>query len=624
MVQPHVVSGWNPPLPVTSSDATSNSGSSSSSANNNIGQRVLTLVRSLENLKPDQDDNSYSVRFEETVRLLNNLIAISSRRGLLQGNETKAEQVLASQKAATSVNGNSNAKKRGNKKGSASNDLQIHTGDVDSSGNILEASAVQQDEAFVMSALLRILSAPNETSKARKSFGDDEACLIELAADLVVAMSERIKSVTSVDTCTLAEYELLAQAGKPLLRGLANTLQSIELGLVAAGSRIRKNGCLSGVALDDLEHVGPINSCLKATTSLLGLFGTKLSRSTLLLSDLQSLAWRLVTLPNETIQHSAARLLATIPLAGGTDRKTPSDLWNTAVVDVVSSLSTLLGAMAPLNKGRSKVNDSGGVVSKEMETVVNGWINHIREDLSQESTRVTAFDCCIGGLARCFVCLLARDSVQQSTHSSLLGARLDLESIMNLLEAFLSFPLSAEGIYYRTKKRLRNEIIDGGFLNPISVAVEMASRIKLFGHAILDSLISAVGGPVLLPHARRITKLSYAALLTSCSGPLRKVVDPINAIQLDGKKRRWVHTSIPLRTIGIRSVQSVVLAFGSDRSGKSASLQASSRSSRGSSSDGEKAAAMVAGCLVEQISWNGVQDESDDDWGCLQERIQLV
>jgi hypothetical protein len=129
----------------------------------------------------------------------------------------------------------------------------------------------------------------------------------------------------------------------------------------------------------------------------------------------------------------------------------------------------------------------------------------------------------------------------------------------------LAFAL--ERTYYGMKKRLRLEPVDGGLLSPASNAGDAANHLKVLGHEVSEALLTALGGPMLLPYARWITQIAYASLLTSCSAPLRKVLDPTSAAQLDGKKHRWLHTSIPVRTVAVKTIQETVVAFGVDSSG---------------------------------------------------------
>ena len=605
--------GWNPPIP---GDSASDSKSSSTST----GQRLLSLVRALE--RKNMEDSID--RIGETVEIFHVLISTCLRRGIFQGNNEKAEKILASIKSNPFDKQHQHQKQRGSKKGAA-NDLQIHQGD-DSIG---VDSSLQTDEMLIYSALLRIFGSAS-SAKQEGMLSDHLTLLIQNAAELIVAMSEGIKSVTTLDNCAMAEYEILAQNGKPFLTGLANSIQLLESDLLTRipiperSSSKRMIPGLDRIELDGQMHVGPIQSCLRALASLVSLFGTKLSRSTAILTDLKALAWRLVVLPNDDVNIAAARLIATLPLAGGTDRKAPSDLWNKTVADVILSLDTLLKVMAPLQKNAStKTNVAEGLLSEDVDRVLSEWISYIKEGLSNEAHRISAFKNCMGGMTLCFRMLMAMDSLPETPPSPLMGARLDVASILNLVESFLSFPLLAEGVYYRTKKRLRSETVDGGMLSPSSIAVEMASQVKLWGHAIMDDLLNAAGGPALLPYARRIIRISYASLLTSCSGAVRKVLDPTSIAQLDGKKRRWLHTSIPLRTTSIQTCIHAMLSFGSDKSGRS-ELHTLRRMSPYEKSDGERTVTLVAGCLMEQIGWNGSQEDGGDTWGSTSERADLV
>jgi hypothetical protein len=76
-----------------------------------------------------------------------------------------------------------------------------------------------------------------------------------------------------------------------------------------------------------------------------------------------------------------------------------------------------------------------------------------------------------------------------------------------------------------------------------------------------------------------------------------------------------------MRRVAINTVKNVTTAFGSDRSGKSASIYERSSSSR---SDGEMAAALVTGCLIEEISKKDQESEFDDCWGTFSERAELL
>lgn len=600
------ISGFNPPFPEA---ATKDETTAFESSKKKYGQRLLSLVRLIE--KKTCDDN-YEESLDEAVDLLNYLISLYSRRGLLQGEGAKAERILSLEKSTTK-------EKKRSKKGSSNNELQINTGE---SNNDSTASGVQE-ESLIFTSIIRILKGTNndDSSETNTVLSDDQALLAALAAELCLAISQRVNTTTEFNTCTLAEYELMAQSGKPVLAGLVTTMRSIESDIKKYTLATTKSKpkflerCLTLAFLDENKHVAPIISCLKAASSLVNLFGTKLSRSITLISDLRNVAWRFLTLPNDSIQHSAAKLIACIPLAGGTDRKTPSDLWIEATSDAVSMLLKVLHNIAPLNKPK-KQNENK--ISDHAQNTLQAWMAFVREDIFEESARLISFHRFIFGLTRCFQSLLSQDAWGQNSHYVLLEIKLDVENALDVVESFLSFPISVETVLYKTKKRLRNEAVDGGLLSPRVLATEVANQIKLLGHEILDYILASLGGPSLLPFARRITRISYASLLTSCSGTVRKVMDPTAAVQLDGKKRRWLHLSIPLRRVAVNTLKVVITSFGSDRSGTSNGRSSVSRS------DGELAAALVVGCLIEEISSKEKDGDFDECWGTFKEREELM
>jgi len=453
---------------------------------------------------------------------------------------------------------------------------------------------------------------------------EDRALLIRLASELCLAICQHIKVEKASDKCKLAEYELLAQSGKPILTGLLKTMKLVENDMRIKSDRKKDEKCLTLIEWDEQIHILTLNSSIKLACSIVTLFGTKLSRSTALLLDLNTICWKLLTIDNDSVQESAARLLSCLPLAGGIDRKTPSVIWSTQVSNTLAGLSTVLEAIAPLTKS----NDNGSR-NKSTNDSLEQWIHFVRRDISDESFRLKCFYRFSRGLTKVFHFLLLQDGLDRShSNSSLADAQLDIKNILGVVESFVSFPLSSETVYFRTKRRLRNEIIDNGLLSPRIIATEAANHIKLMGYEILDCTLDAVGGPALLPYARRIFRISYASILTSSSSPVRKVMDPISAAQLEGKKRRWLHLSIASRALAIKTFGSAVVAFGWDNNTSSFNHSKSSSSATHSlttSTDSEKAIALVVGSLVEQISNNKVQTgEYDDDWGTSAERVELV
>jgi hypothetical protein len=91
---------------------------------------------------------------------------------------------------------------------------------------------------------------------------------------------------------------------------------------------------------------------------------------------------------------------------------------------------------------------------------------------------------------------------------------------------------------------------------------------------------------------------------------------------LDGKRRRWLHSSIAVRTSAIIAFQRTILAFGVDPRGKLSGVSGSSSSN--SLSDVERAIAVVGGCLVEQLTWTSDLQLENGEWGSIAERKELV
>lgn len=601
-----------------------------------LPSKLLGLIRSHE--KKDRGNEDYEENIQETVDLFNHMIAVYSRHGLLRGDSEKAEQILSNENSGTKWGG-VEGRKRGGKKGKRKNkddnsdDLRIQRHD---NGVATSESSIsqQQDEALIFIAILRIFTTNSSSDETKKtSNGDrideDQALLISLSAELCLAISQHVKVDKESDTCNLAEYELLAQSGKAILTGLVNIMKMVEFDMRVSSDLKKDDNCLTLLECNEQTHVLVLNSSIKLACSLVSLFGTKLSRSTALLLDLNTIGWKLLSIDDDSVQVSAARLLSCLPLAGGIDRKSPSEIWSAQILGTLTALSTVLQTMAPLTQINAKsaptedLNSSNGTINN----FLGHWIRFVRRDISDEQFRLRCFYRFSRGLTKVFQFFLLQDGLDRyHSNSTLVDAQIDIKKILGVVESLVSFPLSSETVYYRTKRRLRDETIDNGLLSPRIIATEAANHIKLMGHDILDCTLAAVGGPTLLPYARRILRITYASILTSSSSPVRKVMDPTSAAQLVGKKRRWLHLSVTSRSVAIKTFGNAIVAFGCDYSSFSPNhSKAASTTSFIASTDSEKAITLVVGCLVEQISKNYIQrGDYDDDWGTNLERTELI
>lgn len=602
-----MISSLNPPVPPVAK-ADDEDGSSSSN-HKDPAPRLLRLIKLVEK---EMSGATYESYMEETVALMNSLIVLYSRRGLLQGNVMKAEKILSLLSQGRPA---SHGRKKGPDKKFCNHDFERSGTGTKGSSDLNQAS-----ETLIFAALTRILT---ESEEARLGRAVDSSLLLALGGELCVAMVRHIQVNRDADhPCILAEYEMLSQSAKSILGGLVFRVQLLEneirrhssqQGVLSAKSLER---CLAmAVYLDESQHIVPVLSILRAACSIVKLFGTKLSRSVALLADLRKMAWAFLAAPNKSLQDAAGCLLASLPLAGGTDRKMPSEIWNSGIQDNLSMISIIAEKVAPMATKATK-NDN---LSDESSHILQQWIIFLQQDVSSDQDRAKTIITILRGLVLSYRNYLSPD-LNGDAASILLELKLDVETVLELAERFLSYPMSAESLFFRTKTRLRDEAVDGGIISPRIMATQVANEIKGLGDDVLEVLINSIGGPALLPYARRIIRVSYASLLTSCSGHVRNVVDPSSAGQLDGKKRRWLHQSVTLRTRAVKTLQTVIIAFGSDRTAKVDSVQQKAESM----SDGELAVRLVAGCLMEQIGARDVEESIEENWGTLDERIVLM
>ena len=606
-----MISSLNPPAPPPITRVEAEADLSMSSSHKDPAHRLLRLIRLVEK---EPRGEIYESCMEEAVELMNLLIVLYARRGLLQGNTSKAEKMLASISQGRT---GSHSRKRGSSKNPGSDSLQLSV-----SNEAPSSDSSQLSETLIFTALTRIFT---ESEESRTGRADDSSLLLTLGAELCVSMVRHIEVNKEFDhQCAVAEYEMLALSAKSILSGLTSRMQSLademrrdasQQGGISAKSLHR---CLAmAVCLDEHRHISPVLSSLRASCALVKLFGTKLSRSTVLLVDLRSVAWNFVTVPNHSLQDAAGRLLAALPLVGGTDRKTPTEMWTSGFQDILYMINNLAEAIAPV--GNKPSRNEGISASGASHQVLEEWIAFLRQGISSDRDRALTFVTAMKGLVLVYQHFLSPDLDADSV-TALLEIKLDIESILEVVEWFMSYPMAAESLFFRTNNRLRDEAVEGGLISPRIIATQVANEVKQQGHKIMDFLIKYVGGPALLPYARRIARVSYASLLTSCSGHVRKAMDPSSAGQLQGKKRRWLHLSVTLRTSAVETVQNVMVTFGSDRTAKLDSLERTSESK----SDGEMAVTLVAGCLMEQIGANDIIESIEENWGTLAERVALM
>jgi hypothetical protein len=595
-MNPIAFSGSNPPL---------------LSDGGKVGQNLLALLRASENNPDDLD------ALEQLVECLQRIISITHRRGLLNGDEEIAEKVLSITCAVGSITGTGANKRHGGQRGRS--DLAFHADAAEGKG-VGPALNAQ----LIMLALVRILSTDKEfLSNEDREGNDAEACsatkllLRALGADLCTAICGSVVSRSSPDACTVAEYELVASSGKQLLGNLEISARSILQRIPIS------SGGLLVASLDQLEDVYALKACLRACCALVTLFGTKLSRSTKILAGLRCLGWECLAVYNDDVVDFAARLVATLPLAGGTDNVTPSDLWNQSLRDAVAAAYDTIYDVAPMGKS-VKPSTHDVMLSSAVGDIMRKHIDSIRQSPS-DSARGKYFLHLMQGLVEIVRSLLTCDTFGVcGSPQTFAHAQADCLTLLGLVETMLSYPIFCEATFHGTKKRLRSEAIDGGLIS-ISVLVDtVANQVKVYGCELLESMLVSLGGAGLLPFARRIYRISQAALLTSSSAAVRRVVDPSSDMHSVGKRQRRLHNSVKVRTSIVNVFQTSLLAFGGDPDNqKLHSCRDASVAAMNSRGHVENSIYLVSGFILEELSLHKTQQHSDN-WGSLYERAELV
>jgi hypothetical protein len=610
-----VIAVLNPPIPSSSSQCP--------------GQQLLHLVRTLGKLSGvDGLDCT-----EETVECLQRLVVSIQRRGLLAGDTVTAQKLLLARQSSYTSSSHHEGKKKRNKRSTSS--------EMSPSVSAQQTPVVTLDVQLIMASIERIFTDAKKTtsedpsSSQRNPNSDQLLLLAPLAADVCCSASEFIKSSSlndsesSESSCMIAEYELLASSCKVILGGLENCLRTLSSHLHEV---VETNNESDDALIDDHEeYVNASRSCLRAAASLIGLFGTKLSRSyASILTGLRESASRYLLLSSDDdgLQTAASKLLATISWVGDRGR-TPSQLWGQSLSETVSAFSRILRDVAPM-QNKSKTIKLGEITSsqqREGSSTGSFFASHLLEDqitrigeAPSETLRASIFLRACSGLAKHVVELLSRDSISSTNPVQILApeAVVDVESILSLVEALLSFSSASEAVYYGTKKRLRSEAtaLEGSMFSPAALAGVISNPLRMLGHKVLDIAIATLGEATLLPFTTRILSISYAALLTSTSSTLRKLTDPTTAsFSSDENRKRWLHASVAVRTAAIKSFEGFVVVFGTDPRVNS------STSGLNTVCDVDRALTLVCACIVEELSGSHLPQEK---WGTLQERVELV
>jgi hypothetical protein len=482
----------------------------------------------------------------------------------------------------------------------------IHDNKVGNNGSNTELNSM--DASLALSALVRVFCVPIGTTESA-----DKWILIAFAANTCTSICERIKSLLSFDTCALAEFELISTHGKPLLVGLSKAIN-----IILSASDEAKKG-LSRT--DTTTQCRALTSCLRSSASLMSLLGTKMSRNTVVLASLRQAGFQSLTWADSRTGQASASLIIATTLTGGLEKSSPSDLWNQLVTDCLLLMQKVLHALLPTKEGEKIAADNGGSLSTESQQLLVLWHNDIRQLPVNGEGRVKVILPILHGLTKLFCALFAPFAGDRGVTFQYVDANFSMQHMLDVVETMLSFPVTAESSFYSTKKRLRSELLEHGWLSPNTLVTQVANHVKLMGCEILEAVITKVGGPSMLTSGRRVVRMTYSALYTAMSSALRRVVDPVGSGRSDGKRQRWLHASIRLRAASIRAFNVVITAFGPNSVSCTMQRQGGIRGR-----DMVRAISLVAGSLLEQMTWSETDagEGLSSDWGSIDERGELA
>jgi hypothetical protein len=412
---------------------------------------------------------------------------------------------------------------------------------------------------------------------------------------------------------------------------------------------------------------------LKACASVVCLLETRLSRADRTMQNLKEIAWMVLNnMPTtftaydnnsnmtgsstqdklpllDAVRNAATALLASLPLAGNSEGMPPSKLWSQNVSDAIILLQWAIHDFFPMLNVTSTGGEGASPQQQKQRQYPNLWKDHVHWmtlakdasthvgdelDLGNDTTsthRSRAWLSRIQCLTRFIVSLLRMEGYplhRLPNNMPTLVIHLPLDSLLDVSEILLSFPLAAEAKHRSTKSRLRDTPVADGLLSP-NTAMEIAPDVRLCGHELLNTVVeSCRGGSGVRGRARRVVIMAVATLQSSCSSILVSVVDGSlrggGGGVKDGSSRlskigSWLRGSIPLRIEAIRTFHVIAVSLGSGV-----------MSSTGTSKSISRALVLLGGCLLEQIQdcgSNACQQSGvgmDDEWGTLGEIAKLV
>jgi len=481
------------------------------------------------------------------------------------------------------------------------------------------------EEGYVLSNISRIILSSSDGKRTIQSVYPP---VILSAAARVLACICRHCRTNGSSGASMVEFEMILSAGSQYLAGLAKIMQSLmEQQQGHANERILEQ--------EEITHEA-LRACCTCATELIALIGTRLNRSTASIQSIQnaaeSILWNhpLSSSDNDddddnAIVNAAAALLAAIPLAGNADSVPPAKLWTKLVRSTAAAVSTTLTVFYPARSSSGRGGITTTVIStatthdhtkKRLRTTDSSgdschmqWIDGVKSQITGQADRLQVFTTRLKGYTSLLQHLLQMDGYTNNNGPNGGGCDtvticcLPITTLLSTVDLLLTFSSLAESRYLTTRSKLRNLSVEGGLLSP-NGAVTVASSIRRNGHSLFQAVASLVKSSSSLQYSDQMVRSTVECLQSSSSIVLQSVIDPASSSSSSsggsGKRsqraRKWLHSSIVLRAMAVRSFACAMQSIGSHVTGDVYG----------------RGLTLVAGCLLEQITPIGNDDGEDD------------
>jgi len=434
-------------------------------------------------------------------------------------------------------------------------------------------------------------------------------------------------------SCASIELDMISSIGSYLVDGLCDNILYLYYSISSDSSATGSGNGIEGLA-----------GCFKVCASLVSLLNIKLSKCTKSIANLYDSTWlvlnNLTTLSTSTatekdisnVKKAGTVLLSTLVLVGNSDGMPPFKIWSQSIVNCITLLKWAVNDFFPIVDNKDQGNRQQSSLWKEHEK----WLSIAKEvpssttsnkneesslDLSKDDPtdihRSQALQYRIQILSSYIHSLLTMDGYPlQQNH--MIGINLPLDTLLDISEILLSFPLAAEAKHRSTKSRLRSIPIKNGLLSPNS-AMKISPSMKLCGHLLFDVTVESIRSAGILSKARRIVGMSVSSLQSSCSLALVSAMDGnrrgSTSSSSDRVSKIGIHLreSIPLRIKSIYTFHCVSVSLGSGVMSSTGTVKSMCR-----------ALVLLGGCLLEQVNGSGDELSGGGDWGTLGERAKLV